>query len=247
MSYKIFILFLFILIFSGIIYPQNQDSIKTETDPVNITAAAVINKYIYAIGGEEKFKGVMDRTTVMSGTAMGQPINILIKQKYPDKLSQELQAGEMKQYLYYSNGVGTMLIGNEKIILEGKELERLAMDATMRLLLNPDSFGVKTDFMGEELMDSTSCYAIKFTLPSDLRWFQYYSVDTGLKFKETKEIQTRQGLFEQETYFSDYREVSGLKFPFTIKQHFGIQEIDLTVTSIEINTGIDDKVFEVPE
>jgi len=244
-SKKIFLLLLF-LTETTIIHPQNQDSIKTETDPLNITAMAVINKYIFAIGGEEKFKGVMDRTTVMSGTAMSQPINIIVKQKYPDKLFQELQAGEMKQYLYYSNGIGTMLLGNEKIILEGKELERLTMDATMRLLVSPDSFGVKTEFIGEEVIDSTSCYTIKFTLPSGLRWFQYYSVDTGLKFKETKEIQTRQGLFEQETYYSDYREVSGLKFPFTIKQHFGIQEIDLTVTSIEINTGLDDSKFEIP-
>jgi hypothetical protein len=178
---------------------------------------------------------------------MSQPISIIIKQKYPDKLFQELQAGEMKQYIYYSNGIGTMLIGDEKIILEGKELERLAIDATMCLLLNPDGFGVKSEFIGEEIIDSTNCYSIKLTLPSGLNWFQYYDVDTGLKFKEIKEIQTKQGLFEQETYFSDYREVSGLKFPFTIKQYFGIQEIDLTVKNIEINTAIDDKVFNVPE
>jgi len=82
-------------------------------------------------------------------------------------------------------------------------------------------------------------------LPSGIRWFQYYNVETDLKFKETKEIQTKQGLFEQETYFSDYREVSGLKFPFTIKQYLGLQEIELTVTSIEINTGLDDSVFEM--
>jgi outer membrane lipoprotein-sorting protein len=70
-------------------------------------------------------------------------------------------------------------------------------------------------------------------------------MQNDLKFKETKEIQTKQGLFEQETYYSDYREVSGLKFPFTIKQYFGLQEIELTVTSIEINTGLDDSVFEL--
>ena len=245
MKLRKLILLLFITVFANI-YPQNQDSVQTETDPVNITAAAVINKYIYAIGGEEKFKSVMDRTTVYSGTAMSQPINIIIKQKYPDKLYQELQAGEMKQYLYYNNGIGTMLIGDEKIILDGKELERLMIDATIKLLLSPESFGVKTEFTGEEIIDSTNCYSIKLTLPSGLSWFQYYNADTGLKFKETKEIQTKQGMFEQETYFSDYREVSGLKFPFTIKQFFGIQEIDLTVKNIEINTGIDDKVFEIP-
>jgi len=244
MKYKNIILYC-IFAFSGIIYSQSQDTLQT--DPVNITAKAVINRYLYAIGGVDKFKSVLDRTTVMTGTAMGQPIDIMVMQKYPDKFFQELQAGEVKQFLYYNSGKGTMTIGDEKINIEGKELERLSMDANMQLLLDPESHGVKMELLPIEFVDSVECLVIKFTLPSGIRWFQYYANDSGLKVKEIKEIQTKQGLFEQETYFSDYREVSGLKFPFTLKQYFGIQEIDLTVTSIEINTDLEDKVFEVPE
>lgn len=244
MKYKNIII-LCIFAFPSIFYAQSQDTL--ETDPVNITAKAVLNRYIYSIGGMDKFKSVIDRTTVMAGTAMGQPINIMIMQKYPDKLFQELQAGEVKQFLYYNSGNGTMKIGDEKINIEGKELERLSMDANMQLLLDPESYGVKMELLPNEVVDSVTCLSIKFTLPSGIRWFQYFSNDSGLKVKEIKEIQTKQGLFEQETYFSDYRKVSGLKFPFTLKQYFGIQEIDLSVISIEINTGLEDKVFEVPE
>jgi hypothetical protein len=244
MKYKKIIL-LCIIAFTGFIYPQSQDTLQT--DPVNISVKAVLNRYIYSIGGIDKFKSVIDRTTVMSGTAMGQPINIMIMQKYPDKLFQELQAGEVKQLLYYNSGKGTMIIGDEKINIDDKELERLSMDANMQLLLDPENYGVKMELLPNEVVDSVECSAIKFTLPSGIRWFQYYANDSGLKVKEVKEIQTKQGLFDQETYFSDYREVNGLKFPFTLKQHFGIQEIDLTVTSIEVNTGLEDKVFEVPE
>jgi hypothetical protein len=244
MNYKKIIFLVLMASFTGILFAQEQGT--TETDPVNITAMAVINKYIYAIGGIDKFKSVFDRTTVMTGMAMGQPINITIMQKYPDKLFQVLQAGEVKQLLYYKNGKGMIILGNEKTEIEKKELERLMMDATMQLLLSPDSFGVKSDFLGVECLDSIDCNVVRLVLPSGIRWFQYYSVETGLKFKETKEIHTKQGLFEQETYFSDYREVKGLKFPFTIKQYLSLQEIDLTVTSIEINTGLDDSVFELP-
>jgi hypothetical protein len=140
-----------------------------------------------------------------------------------------------------------MVIGDEKINIEGKELETLYMGANMQLLLDPEGYGVKMELLPNEVVDSVECLVIKFTLPSGIRWFQYYSVETDLKVKETKEIQTNQGLFEQETYFSDYRDVKDLKFPFTIKQYFGLQEIDLSITSIEINTGLEDKVFEVPE
>jgi hypothetical protein len=195
----------------------------------------------------DKFRSIKDRTTIMSGTAMGQPISILIMQKFPDKLYQELQAGEVKQFLYYSNGKGVMNIGDEKITLEGKELERLKYDAIMQFILDPESYGVKSEYLGIESVDSTDCFEIKYVLPSGIRWFQFYSVETGLKTKETKEIQTKQGLFEQETYFSDYRPVDGIKFPFSITQYFGNQEIDLTVKSIEINSGLEDSIFEVPE
>jgi zinc protease len=237
------IIVLYLLLPSTILFPQVQDSMKT--DPVNITAMAVIQKYIYAIGGMDNFKKVVDRTTIMSGLAMNQPIAITIKQKYPNKLLQELSVGEMNQIIYYNDGKGTLKIGNEITEIEGKELERLKIDATMQFLLDTEQYGVKSEVLPNELVDSVECFVIKFTLPSGIRWFQYFSVETGLKFKETKEIQTKQGLFEQESYFSDYREVNGLKYPFKIKQFLGLQVIELTVTSIEINTGLDDSVFEI--
>jgi zinc protease len=239
------IIVLYVLLTSAILFPQVQDSL--ETDPVNITAMAVIQKYIYAIGGMDNFKNVIDRTTVMSGLAMNQPIAITIKQKYPNKLLQELSVGEMNQIIYYTDGKGTLKIGNEITEIEGKELERLKIDASMQFLLDPESYGIKTEVLPNEIVDSVDCFVIKFTLPSGIRWFQYFNVETGLKFKETKEIQTKQGLFEQDNYFSDYREVEGIKYPFKIKQYLGLQEIELTVTSIEINTGLDDKLFELPD
>jgi len=234
---------LLIILSSQIFFLQAQDS--TETDPVNITAMAVIQKYIYAIGGMDNFKKVVDRTTIMSGLAMNQPIAITIKQKYPNKLLQELSVGEINQIIYYNDGIGKLKIGNEITEIEGKELERLKIDATMQFLVDPEQYGVKSEVLPNELVDSVDCFVIKFTLPSRIRWFQYFSVETGLKFKETKEIQTKQGLFEQESYFSDYREVNGLKYPFKIKQFLGLQVIELNVTSIEINTGLDDSVFEI--
>ena len=193
------IIVLYLLLPSTILFPQVQDSM--ETDPVNITAMAVIQKYIYAIGGMDNFKKVVDRTTIMSGLAMNQPIAITIKQKYPNKLLQELSVGEMNQIIYYNDGKGTLKIGNEITEIEGKELERLKIDATMQFLLDTEQYGVKSEVLPNELVDSVECFVIKFTLPSGIRWFQYFSVETGLKFKETKEIQTKQGLFEQEYLF----------------------------------------------
>ncbi len=245
MKYKKTILLLILISIPFSLSPQEQNS--TETDPVNITAMAVINKYIDAIGGLDNFKSVIDRTTVMTGLAMNQPVDIIIMQKYPDKLFQELKVGEVKQIIYYRNGKGMIKIGDETNEIENKELERLKVDATMQLLLDPENYGIKTEVLSNEMVDSVDCYKLKFVLPSGIRWFQYYSVETDLKVKETKEIYTKQGLFEQETYFSDYRVVKGLKYPFKIVQYLGLQEIELNVTSIEVNSGLNDSIFELPE
>ena len=227
------------------VFPQVQDD--TEKDPVNITAMAVIQKYIYAIGGIERFKSVEDRTTIMSGLAITQPVNIVIKQKYPDKLFQELSVGEVTQFIYFNIGRGVLRIADEITEIQDKELERLKLDATMQFLLDPESYGVNIQLLSNQYVDSVDCFTVQFTLPSGLHWKQYYESGTGLKVKETKEIQTAQGLFEQETYFSDYREVRGIKYPFSITQYLGLQEINLTVKSIKINSGLDDKTFELPE
>lgn len=243
---KLIQIYLFALIITiQTTFPQVQGDI--ERDPVDITAMAIIQKYMHAIGGIESFKRVEDRTTIMSGLAMTQPVNIIIKQKYPDKLFQELSVGEVNQFIYYNNGRGVLRIADEVTEIQDKELERLKLDATMQFLLDPESYGVKIQLLPNEYVDSVDCFTVQFTLPSGLHWKQYYESASGLKVKETKEIQTAQGLFEQETYFSDYREVRGIKYPFSITQYLGLQEINLTVKSIKINSGLDDKTFELPE
>ena len=207
----------------------------------------MLNRYIAAIGGKEAFLNMTDKVIVMSGTAADQPIRIMIMQKNPNKLYQELQAGEMKQTIIYNGTKGTMIVGEEQINIEDKELERLKYDAALHLPLDPEGYGIKTELQSNFEVDSIDCYKVTYTLPSGLKWFQYYSSKSGLKIKELKEIETTQGVFEQETYYSVYREVDGLMFPFSIKQYFGIQELDLKVTSVEINSNIENEVFEIPE
>ncbi len=216
-------------------------------DSLGITAKQVIDNYLKAIGGKDIFSRVEDRITIMRGTAMGQNLTILVKQKAPDKLYQEIKVGEMKQYIYFNGVNGAMIIGENTIQIENKELEKLKIEATLNLLLDPESYGLKIGLTGIELVDSSECYAIKMVLPSGLRWHQYYSIHTSLKVKDVKEMQTQQGLFEQETFYYDYRVVDGLKHPFMIVQNMGTQRLELNISSVKLNTGIDDDVFNLPE
>ena len=229
---------------------SSQDSILTDLsmeDSLGITAHEVIDNYLEAIGGRDLFAEVVDRTTIMRGTAMGQSLTILVKQKAPAKLYQEIKVGEMKQNVYFDGERGMMVMGDNNIEIEKKELEKLKVESTMNLLLDPETYGLNISLTGVEQVDSIDCYVLKMVLPSGLRWQQYYSVGTGFKLKEIKELHTQQGLFEQESFYSDYRDVDGLKFPFKILQNMGMQKLELNVSSIKLNTGISDEIFEMPE
>ena len=215
--------------------------------PEGLTANDVIDNYFEAIGGKENFSKVEDRTTIMRGEIMGQNLRIVIKQKAPNKLKQNIRSGEMKQTILYDGMKGVMIIGNEKTEIDKKELEKLKLEAAMDFLLDPKAYRVSLELTGIESVDSTDCYKIELTTEGGTNWVQFYSIDSGLKIKEVKEVETTQGSFQQETFYSDYKEVDGLKFPFKIKQSFGIQTIEMNVSSVKLNKGLKDSVFEIPE
>lgn len=227
------------------VYPDE----KTVEEPsgIELTARDVINKYLQAIGGKAQLNSITDRSTTMNGKVMGKNLTITIQQKIPNKLKQEINTGTIKQIIIFNGIQGIMIIGDEKSAIEGNELVNLKIEAQMNFLLNPELYGVKTELLGIDIIDSVQCYNIIMKMEDSTDWNQFYEVDSGLKVKEIKSIKTPQGLFKQESLFSDYREVDKLKYPFRITQTLGAQTIELVVEKIEINTGLPDILFEIPE
>jgi outer membrane lipoprotein-sorting protein len=220
-----------------------QDSLEISKQK----AKEVIEKYLTAIGGRDALAKVEDRTTIMRGTAMGQSITLIAKQKAPNKLRQEIKAGGMEQLVVFDGEKGVMNAMNQKIDVKDKELEALKIEAIMEFLLDPESHGIKISYEGSEKINSKDANKIKMVLPSGLRWFSYFDNESGLKVKEEKELQTQMGLMNQTFSFDDYKEVDGIKYPHKIVQSAGGQTIDVTVSSIKVNKGLSDDIFIIVE
>lgn len=242
-----------ILFFSIPLFSQNEpDSSETIEPKTTVTvvsdekALEIIDKYLEAIGGRENLAAVEDRTTIMRGEMMGQPLTIVSKQKAPDKMKQEMKTGEFKVNVFFDGERGVMLMNDQRMEIKDKELEKLKAEATMNLLLDPAASNVTFKYEGKETVDGKELEKIVMTLPSGLRWFQYYDPETGLKIKEEKEMQTQQGLFQQVTIYSDYREVDGLMFPFKLSQEVAAQKFEMEVSSVTLNKGLEDKDFAIP-
>jgi len=226
-------------------YPDEK-TIEVPLD-LELTAKDVIDKYLQAIGGKTRLNSITDRSTTLNGMVMGKNLNITIQQKTPNKLRQEINTGTIKQIIIFNGIQGIMIMGDEKSAIGGNELVKLKIEAQMNFLLDPELYGVKTELLGIDIIDSVKCYNISMRMEDSTDWNQFYEVDSGLKVKEIKSIKTPQGLFKQESLFSDYREVDKLKYPFKIKQTLGAQTIELVVEKIEINTGLSDILFKIPE
>lgn len=242
-SIKIF--FLIAICFS-LLSPNNLIAQESDTSEV-VDPNVVLEKYLEAIGGKDALSKVEDRTTIMRGTAMGQSLTIIVKQKAPNKMRQEVKAGGMDQTIIFDGEKGIMKAATQSVEVTGKELEQLKIEATMELLLDIESAGIKLTFEGTEKINGKDAHKIKMTLPSGIRWFSYFDVESGLKVKEQKELQTQMGLIEQVIAYDNYTEVDGIKYPFKLTQSFGPQSVEMTVSSVKVNKGLADDIFVIAE
>lgn len=229
-------MFLFVNAFS-----QNENAESVEQ------AKSVIAKYLDAIGGADVVKNIQDKTVIMRGTAMDQAVTIIIKQKLPNKLRQDIKAGGMDQVLIFDGEKAVMKVAGQTINIEGKQLEQLKLESTMEMLLNPELLGIKLAYEGTEKDGQSLLHKVKFILPSGLNWVAYFDDKTGLKVKESKETETQMGLITQVVEYSDYQDVEGIKIPFKMKQSFGPQSVEMTISSVKINKGIPDETFVISE
>jgi zinc protease len=208
-------------------------------------AKEILKKYINAIGGEELLRNVSDRITDMKGIVQGIETEIIFCQKMPNKLCQKIIVGDVEQKIIFDGTKGVKVIGETSQDIIGNELVKLSFDAILNLILDPESYKIKLQYKGLEKIDGRDFYKIMLTLPNDAEWIQCYDMETGLKIRDSKDIFTPQGKYQQITEFDDYRSIDGIRYPFKIKQYLGNQTLDFTIESIKVNIGILDEIFMI--
>jgi zinc protease len=209
-----------------------------------LSAYQVIQKYIEVLGGREKLSKIEDRVTEMKGNVQKVDVEMTIYQKQPDKFKQIIRAGEVVQTILFSNDKGFLKINDQVKEIQGVELAKLKNESTLNLLLNLDTNVIHLTALGIDTIENRMAYKILLK-NSSLNWIHYYDVSTGLKIMDEKPVATTQRTFLQETYYSDFRLVDGIYFPFKIKQKLGQQEMEFDITNIKLNSGINDSEFRL--
>lgn len=104
--------------------------------------------------------------------------------------------------------------------------------------------GYTIDLVGTEPMGDRKVYHLKLTGKDQRVQHCYLDVETGLEAKVVTDSQI--GPLEQQ--LSDYRDVEGLKIPFSIRSLVsGHDQAWIQVEKVEVNSKIDDAIFRMPK
>jgi len=227
------------------LYDFNGNPIKDEPKLwVDISAEQVIAKYINAIGGKDSLEKIVSITQKATTSMSGMTIKLVTYKKAPNKFAMEMFMNNNllnKQSFDGEKGKIKGFQGEKEIT--GEDLEELKMSAILNQELKYEELGIKLSIDGVEKIEGEDAFKIQVLMPNGKKSIDFYSAKTGFKIQSRETIVTPQGEFVQTQSYSDYREVSGVKYPFLVKVS-GIQNMELVIDSIEVNTEIKDEVFQ---
>ena len=221
------------------IYGEKYDP-NVKKIPEGVTVEQVLNKYVEAIGGKENILKVNDRTTKMSGAMQGMDITMTQSQKMPNKMYQLVDFGVGQQSMVFDGEKGKMSTMGQEQAMPAEQVEQMKL-GSLHAMLEYAEKGIKTELSGMEKINDKEAYRVVFTYPSGRKSTNYYDVNTGYLIRQSAE----QGGAVQTVDFDDYREVQGVKYPYKMSVGTPNGVLELNTTSIEINTGLADSLFEV--
>ena len=206
----------------------------------NVTVATIGEKYISAIGGKSNVDKVTSVTMNAVGKIQGMDLEFITTQAKGGKSIVELKMmGNTMNKVVFNGKDGFVQAQGQKVPLP-EEVKAEMLNASKEVFPELDFSVANYELKGIENINEEEAYAIK---PKQGSKTYYYSVKTGLKIAEIV-VQKVQG---QEivvpTYFSDYKEFNGVKFPFKLSSNMGGMDVSFDVKSYELNK-VSDKDFQ---
>lgn len=205
--------------------------------PDGVTASSVVDKYLEAIGGENKLMAV--KSLMMTSTAKVQGIDITLVNKVsaPNKTSIVVSGmGQTFQKVIFDGEKGYQEAQGKRTDMEAEAIAK----AKVKNVILSDLDYKHGELIRVEPLEGKNAYVLKYNETE-----VFYDIETGLKVKEVVTTKTPDGAEMQvPTIYSDYKEVNGLKFPHTIGQKMGPMDLTFTVQEIKINEGVSDEDFK---
>lgn len=220
------------------------------------TADEIVEKTVTALGGRAALAKIDSRLTTgtMSVSTPGGDVSgtIEILNARPNRLRRaitldlsSLGAGTatIEQRFDGTHGyVMDSLRGDSE--LSGSQLENLKNGLFPTPFLDYKERGTKILLGGKEKLADKDVFALSITPASGPVTRLFVDAQTYLPARAVVTIEIPElGEQEQTTDFADYREVDGIKVPFSIKGTSAVQTLAIVVTKVEHNVKVDPALF----
>lgn len=223
------------------------------------TADEIIEKSIAAMGGRAALDKVKSRQmtgTLLLGTPAGDiqgTIEILnsVPNKTRTLIKADLSAfgaGPLVVDQRFDGTTGYVLDslqGNRDIT--GSQLDTMKANSFPHPFLNYKAMGASVQLTGKEKILDQDAFVLVFQPTSGAPIKQYVDATTFLPLRTVIKASIPQfGEVEQNADPSDYRDLDGVKVPYTVRIESSVQGLTMTFSKIEQNVPVDDKLFVKP-
>ncbi|SMP28892.1 M16 family metallopeptidase [Chryseobacterium profundimaris] len=200
----------------------------------SVTVASVADKYLTAIGGKANLSKISSYTVNASMSIQGQDIDMkMMKAQGGKEMTQVTAMGQVVQKQVFDGKTGYSEQMGQKVPMKP---EQIAEKQKNTELFEEMAFAKSPEYKlaGIEKVGGEDSYAIKGPETT-----YFYSVKTGLKTGETRTVKAQGQEVSVPTTFSDYKDVAGVKMPYTISVNQMGMDMTMKVKSYEINQAKD--------
>ena len=210
--------------------------------PEGLTASQVMNNYIDAVGGRDLLESVNTLVFKAEVTIPGAPFRpqMTIKQMAPNKSSTKMEVNMNGQKMTlmkssFDGETGYIEQQGQRKAMDEKEIDKAkAVKGIFEELYYSED---EIELMSINSIDFKDAYKVKITEGEKVS-YRYYGVDSGLLLSVEEQDDNNNIV---STNYGDYRDIDGIKFPFSTE--IPSQKLELNVTEILINEELKDSDF----
>ncbi|MCB0401904.1 MAG: outer membrane lipoprotein-sorting protein [Flavobacteriales bacterium] len=227
------------------------------------TAEEIVANYLQNIGGEEALRAIKGTrmTAKVNAQGMELPLEIINMSDGKMLVKFELQGQEIIQQAFDGEtawGINFMTQKAEKSDAEDTENIKRQIGDYPDVFLDYTKKGYTIELMGKETVEGTECFKVKLTKKpmladgEEVENVNFYYFDTENFIPIVVEAEIKSGQMKgsiSQTVYSDYQEVNGVYFPFSIDQRLkdSGQGQPVVIEKVEVNPEIDEAMFKFVE
>lgn len=233
-------------------FAQSNQGKPAEAKPADAlpTVDQILDKFVAAVGGKAAIE--KHTTRISKGTfelpAMGASGAITLYSKAPNKNLVVIDIGGFGTISQAYNGsVGWAQDPTSGLReMSGAELIAAKREAEFYGDIKLKQLYPKMTVKSKEKVGAGEAYLVEAVPAEGSPQKFYFDTQTGLLVRVDVETESPQGKIPFEVYLEDYREVDGVKMPFTVRRNSPAISFTVKLDKVEHNVPIDDAKFNKP-